>query len=97
METVAIWAAMEALAFVIAFGVALAVYRARVVLVAGLVILFVSAIVAAVVAIGGEGSWFDFSPGEAFGIAVLVGLLLYPGWAAGTGAATWARSWAARR
>jgi hypothetical protein len=66
---------------VIAFGVALAVGRARVVLLAGLVIALISAIVAAVVARGGDGSLFDFSPSEAFAGAPLVGLFLYAGWA----------------
>ena len=97
MEVVAIVAAMQALVFVIAFGVTLAVSRARVVLLAGLVIAFVSAIVAAVVARGGDGSLFDFSPSEAFTSALLIGLFLYAGWALGVAAATRARSWAARR
>jgi hypothetical protein len=98
MEVVAVVVAMQALAFVIAFGAALALGRARVVLVAGVVIAFVSALVAAVLARGDEGgSLFDFSPFEAFLGVLLAGLFLYAGWALGVAAATRARSSAARR
>jgi hypothetical protein len=96
METVAIWAAAEALLFVIAFVVALVVSW-RVVLVAGGVITLGSALVVAVGARGGGGAW-DLSPVQAFAIALIIGFILYWGWALGVYAATWARSsWAARR
>ena len=96
MEAVGVVVAAEAVAFVIAFGAALAVGQ-RAVVVAGLVIVSISAFIASVLARGGEGSWFDFSPFEAMGTALLVGLFLFVGWGLGAAAATRARSWAARR
>src|SRR5829696_9214921 len=92
--------ALEALVFVIAFSVALAVGRTWVVLLAGLAIVFVSAVFAAVGASGNSDPGvipLDFSPREAFVTALVIGLYLYVGWALGAGAATGARSWAARR
>jgi energy-converting hydrogenase Eha subunit G len=89
--------AIQAPGFVIAFGVALVVGRAWVVLLAGLVIAFVSAVFVAVGARGDDNSWFDFSPSEAFTVALLLGGFLYAGWALGVVAATSARFWSARR
>jgi hypothetical protein len=96
MEVVAVVVAMEALVFVIAFGSTLAVGW-RAVVVAGLVIVVIFAFIASVLASAGHGLLFDFLPSEAFTVALLVGLFLYVGWGLGVGAATWARSWAARR
>ena len=100
MEVVVALVAGQALVFVIAFSSALAVSR-RVVLIAGVVIGFVSAIVAAVVAaIWGnpEAAYsLDPTPAEAFTGVLLAGFVLYGGWALGVAAATWSRSWAARR
>jgi hypothetical protein len=96
MEVAAVVVAMEALVFVIAFGCTLAVGW-RAVVVAGLVIVLIFAFIASVLARAGHGLLFDFLPREAFTVALLFGLSLYAGWALGVGAATWARSWAARR
>jgi hypothetical protein len=96
MEVVAAVVAAQALVFVIAFGAALIVGW-RAVVVAGLVIVLIFAFIASVLARAGHGLLFDFSPREAWTVALLVGLFLYVGWGLGVGAATWARSWAARR
>jgi hypothetical protein len=96
MEVVAVVVAMEALAFVIAFGFTLAVGW-RAVVVAGLVIVLIFAFIASVLARAGHGLLFDFLPREAFTVALLFALLLYAGLALGVGSAAWARSWAARR
>jgi nucleoside recognition membrane protein YjiH len=96
MEVVAAVVAGQALVFVIAFGSTLAVGW-RAVVVAGLVIVLISAFIASLLASAGDGSLFDFSPREALTSALLVGFFLYAGWALGVVAATWARSWAARR
>jgi hypothetical protein len=96
MEVVAVVVAMEALVFVIAFGCTLAVGW-RAVVVSGLVIVLIFAFIASVLARAGHGLLYDFLPREAFTVALLFGFLLYVGWALGVVAATWARSWAARR
>lgn len=96
MEVVAAVVAGQALVFVIAFGAAL-VFGWRAVLVAGLVIVLISAFIASVFARGTNGSDFDLSPREASATVLLVGLFLFLGWGLGAAAATWARSWAARR
>ena len=97
MEVLAFIAATQALVFVIAFGATLAVRRARVVLIAGVVIVVVSAIVLAVAALGVGGEWV-WRPWEVFIYALAYGFFLYVGWWLGVVAATRAaRSWAARR
>jgi hypothetical protein len=96
LEAVAVVVAVEGLVFVVAFGATLAVGW-RAVVVAGLVVVLIWAFVASVLATAGEGSLYGLSPSEWFTIALLIGLLLYAGWALGVVAATWARSWAARR
>jgi hypothetical protein len=84
--------------FVIAFVVALVVGRAWVVLLAGLVIAFVAAVIAAMGARGEDNdSLIDFSPSDAFLTALVLGGYLYAGWALGAAVATLARFWAARR
>jgi hypothetical protein len=89
--------AAEAVAFVIAFGATLAVGW-RVVVVAGLVIVLMWAFIWSVVAKVSDAEFFaNVTPGDAFFIALLIGLPLYAGWALGVGTATLARSWAARR
>jgi hypothetical protein len=96
MEVVALAVAMQALVFVLAFGCTLAVGW-RAVLVAGLVIVLIFAFIASLLARAGHGLLYDVLPREALTVALLVGFLLYVGWALGVAAATWARSWAARR
>ena len=95
MEVVAVVVAAEAVAFVIAFGATLAVGW-RAVVIAGLFVVLISAFIAAQFARGGTGSEYDFSPQDTY-LVLLVGGVLYAGWALGVGAATLARSWAARR
>ena len=89
--------AAEAVAFVIAFGATLAVGW-RAVVVAGLVIVLIWAFIWSVVAKVSDAEIFvNVTPGDAFFVALIIGLPLYAGWALGVGAATLARSWAARR
>ena len=88
MEVVAAVVAGQTLVFVIAFGSTLAVGW-RAVVVAGLVLILISAFIASVLARGGDGSLLDFSPADAFAAALLVGIFLYVGWALGVAAATW--------
>jgi hypothetical protein len=88
--------AAEALVFVIAFGSTLAVGW-RAVVVAGLFVVLVAAFIASLLARGGDGSDYDFSPRGAFYLVLLVGGFLYVCLALGVAAANWARSWAARR
>ena len=96
MEVVAVVVALQALVFVVAFYVSLAV-GPRAGLVAGLVIVLIWAFIWSVLAKVAHAPLAELSPGEAFTIALLIGFFLYAGWALGVGAATWARSWAARR
>jgi hypothetical protein len=96
MEVVAAVVAAEAVVFVIAFGSTLAVGW-RAVVVAGLFIVLISAFIASLLARGGNGSDYDLSPHDAFYLVLLVGGFLYVGWGLGAAAATWTRSWAARR
>ena len=89
--------AAEAVAFVIAFGATLAVGW-RAVVVAGLVIVLIWAFFLSVVAKVSDAEIFvGVTPEDAFLVALVIGLPLYAGWALGVGAATLARSWAARR
>ena len=96
MEVVAVVVALQALVFVVAFYVSLAV-GPRAGLVAGLVIVLIWAFIWSVLAKVGRAPLPDLWPSDAFIIALLIGFPLYAGWALGVGAATWARSWAARR
>jgi hypothetical protein len=97
MEGVEIVVAAEAVAFVIAFGTTLVV-RWRAAAVAGLVIILMWAFTLSVLAKVSDAEIFDnVTPEDAFFVAMVVGLPLYAGWALGVGAATLARSWAARR
>ena len=97
MEVVAVVVALQALVFVVAFYVSLAV-GPRAGLVAGLVIVLIWAFIWSVVAKVSDAEIFvNVTPGDAFFVALIIGLPLYAGWALGVGAATLARSWAARR
>jgi hypothetical protein len=80
--------AAQIVVFVIAFAAALIIGRAWIALAAGIVLAVVAAVVAALAASGDDGQWLDFSPGEAFMIALAIGLFLYAGWTLGVLAAT---------
>jgi ribose/xylose/arabinose/galactoside ABC-type transport system permease subunit len=80
--------AAQIVVFVIAIAVALIIGRAWIALAAGIVLAVVAAVIAALAASGDDGQWLDFSPGEAFVIALAIGLFLYLGWTLGVLAAT---------